>query len=151
MEMVNLNFGPVPTEAELEKMIQDKALSHRHWAARLLAQMKAGKPFIRTYPFPIQAWRLGDDQTLITLGGEPVVDYALKFKQEFGPRTWVAGYCNDVMTYIPSVRVLKEGGYEGGGAMIPYGQPALRWADDVEEMITAATRRLVEHVREDKP
>jgi hypothetical protein len=147
MEMVNLNFGPALTETELEKMLQDKAPSHRQWAARLLAQLKAGKPFIRTYPFPVQAWRLGEAQLLITLGGEPVVDYALKFKQEFGPQTWVAGYCNDVMTYIPSVRVLKEGGYEGGGAMIPYGQPALRWADDVEDLITASTRRLVERAR----
>ena len=147
MEMVNLNFGPAPTEVELEKMLQEKALSHRNWAARLLAQLKAGKPFIRTYPFPIQAWRLGEAQFLITLGGEPVVDYALKFKQEFGPQTWVAGYCNDVMTYIPSARVLKEGGYEGGGAMIPYGQPALRWADDVEDLISAAVGRLIERVK----
>jgi hypothetical protein len=151
MEMVNLNFGPALTEVELEKMLEDKALSHRHWAARLLAQMKASKPFIRTYPFPIQAWRLGNDQTLITLGGEPVVDYALKFEQAFGPQTWVAGYCNDVMTYIPSVRVLKEGGYEGGGAMIPYGQPALRWADDVEDLISAATRRLVQRASANGP
>jgi neutral ceramidase len=147
METINLNFGPAPTEAELEKMLQDKALSHRHWAERLLGELKAGKPFIRTYPFPIQAWRLGDDQVLLTLGGEPVVDYALKFKHEFGAQTWVAGYCNDVMTYIPSARVLKEGGYEGGGAMIPYGQPALRWADDVEELITASARRLVDRLR----
>jgi hypothetical protein len=108
-----------------------------------LDQLNAGKKFVRTYSYPVQAWRFGDAQTLITLGGEPVVDYDLKFKRTFGARTWVAGYCNDVMTYIPSVRVLKEGGYEGGGAMVPYGQPALRWADDVEDLITAATDRLV--------
>jgi neutral ceramidase len=72
-----------------------------------------------------------------------VVDYAIRFKAEFGSRTWVAGYCNDVMTYIPSLRVLKEGGYEGGKAMIPYGQPASRWGDDVEDLITSAARDLV--------
>src|SRR5256714_13267492 len=81
------------------------------------------------------------------MGGEPVVDYALKFKQRFGAQTWVAGYCNDVMTYIPSLRVLKEGGYEGGGAMIPYGQPALRWGEDVEELIIANAQRLVQRVQ----
>ena len=80
----------------------------RRWATRLLADLKAGKPFIRTYPLPVQAWQFGGQQLLITLGGEPVVDWALKFKQEFGPQTWVAGYCNDVMNYIPSLRVLKE-------------------------------------------
>ena len=94
----------------------------------------------------MQVWRLGDTQLLIGLGGETVVDYALKFKMEFGSQTWVAGYCNDVMTYIPSLRVLKEGGYEGGGAFIPYGVPALRWAEDVEDLITASVRRLVGRV-----
>jgi neutral ceramidase len=146
MEMTTLNFGPTPTQAELENMTEDKADSHRRWATRLLAELKAGKEFAKSYPYPIQAWTLGD-QLLVTLGGEPVVDYSLKFKQQFGPQTWVAGYCNDVMTYIPSLRVLKEGGYEGGGAMIPYGQPALRWSDDVEDLISASVSRLVKQVR----
>ena len=39
----------------------------------------------------------------------------------------MTGYANDVMAYIPSLRVLKEGGYEGGGAMIYYGLPTV-WA-----------------------
>ena len=80
----------------------------------------------------MQAWQFGGQQLLITLGGEPVVDWALKFKQEFGPQTWVAGYCNDVMTYIPSLRVLKEDvpplaqsrwGYEGVARDTDYGLP----------------------------
>jgi neutral ceramidase len=146
METITLNFGPTPTEAELEKMKEDKAESHRRWANRLLAHLKSGKPLPRNYLYPIQAWTLGN-QLLVTLGGEPVVDYSLKFKQQFGGQTWVAGYCNDVMTYIPSLRVLKEGGYEGGGAMIPYGQPALRWGDDVEDLISGSVSRLVQQVR----
>jgi hypothetical protein len=147
-ETVNLNLGPAPTESELETMTHDPAHSVRHWAARLLGEIKSGKTLIRSYPFPVQAWRLGGSQLLITLGGEPVVDYALKFKQQFGDTTWVAGYCNDVMTYIPSLRVLKEGGYEGGRAMIPYGMPCLRWGDDVEDLITSAVQRVVSKVNQ---
>jgi neutral ceramidase len=146
MENVTLNFGAAPTEAELEKLKNDPNASTRRWATRLLGELKSGKPFIRTYPYPVQAWRLGD-QLLITLGGETVVDYALSFKREFGPQTWVAGYCNDVMTYVPSLRVLKEGGYEGGGANIVYGLPAYRFAEDVEELITASARRLADRTR----
>jgi neutral ceramidase len=147
METIELDFGPAPTQTELEKMAQDKADSHRRWANRLLAELKSGKPLARNYPYPIQAWTLGN-QLFVTLGGEPIVDYSLKFKEQFGAQTWVAGYCNDVMTYIPSQRVLNEGGYEGGGAMIPYGQPALRWGDDVEDVITASVGRLVKQVRD---
>ena len=142
-ELVNLNLGPTPTDSELQTLTQDRAHSARHWANRLIAERKAGKQFSRTYPFPVQAWRLGGSQVLITLGGEPVVDYSLKFKKQFGESTWVAGYCNDVMAYIPSLRVLKEGGYEGGRAMIPYGMPCLRWGDDVEDLVTSAVQRVV--------
>jgi hypothetical protein len=155
MEMVTLRLGATPTQAELERLAEDKAPATRRWATRLLAELKEGKPFIREYPFPIQAWKLGDRQLLLTLGGEPVVDYALKFKREFGADTWVAGYCNDVMTYIPSLRVLREDipplassrwGYEGNYAFIVYGLPAQRWAEDVEDLITEAARRLVKAV-----
>jgi len=146
-ESLTLDLGPAPTEAELQAMQSEtNTPSAKRYASRLRNQLKQGKPFMRTYPYPMQAWRLGDAQLLVTLGGEPVVDYSLKFKAEFSAKTWVAGYCNDVMTYIPSLRVLKEGGYEGGKAMIPYGLPAARWGDDVEDLITAAARRLVAQV-----
>ena len=46
-----------------------------------------------TYPYPVQAWKLGDDLTWIFLGGEVVVDYSLRLKTELGPgKTWVASY-----------------------------------------------------------
>jgi neutral ceramidase len=156
METVTLNLGPVPTEAELEKLKHDQAAYVRRWATSLLADLKSGKPLERTCPYPLQVWQLGGQQLLITLGGEPVVDYALKFKHEFGPQTWVAGYANDVMCYIPSLRVLNEDkpprasplwGYEGSQALKVLGLPALRWADDVEDLVTAGARRLVNEIR----
>jgi hypothetical protein len=152
MEMANLNLGPAPTEAELETFKHDQTPYVRRWATNLLADLKSGKPFERTCPYPVQVWQFGGRQLLITLGGEPVVDYALKFKREFGPQTWVAGYSNDVMCYIPSQRVLNEDkpplasplwGYEGSQAMKVLGLPAFRWADDVEDLVTASTRRLI--------
>ena len=44
------------------------------------------------------------------------------------------------MAYIPSRRVLTEGGYEGGGAMVYYGLPA-PWSPEVEERIVAEVHR----------
>jgi len=146
MEMVTLKLGPTPPETELEKMMSEGGFTRR-WATNLLAQIRGGKSIMRDYPFPLQVWRLGNMQWLITLGGEPTVEYALGFKREFGENIWVAGYCNDVMTYIPSRRVLAEGGYEGGRAMIVYGLPALRWADDVEDLVNASARRQVSQIQ----
>lgn len=155
MELVTLQFGAPLSREELTKLKDDPAAPTRRWASRWLEHLQSGKPVPREYPFPMQAWRLGGKQLLLTLGGEPVVDYALKFKQEFGLQTWVAGYCNDVMTYLPSLRVLREDmetkegkrwGYEGSYAFVVYGLPAKRWAEDVEERVTEAARRLVKQV-----
>jgi hypothetical protein len=152
METFPLDLGAVPTEAELEKLKDDKTGYVSQWAKRLLADLKSGKPIERAYPYPVQVWNFGQKQLFITLGGETVVDYSLKFKREFGPQTWVAGYGNEVMCYIPSLRVLNEDkppvaskwwGYEGSQAMMVLGLPAWRWGDDVEDLITASVERLV--------
>ena len=139
---VELPFAAVPTRDQLAKDAESK---DRYVAARakaLLAQLdRGGLP--ATYPYPIQAWHLGDELLLVLLGGEAVVDYSLRLKQEHGAATWVAAYANDVMGYIPSRRVLTEGGYEGGGAMVYYGLPS-PWAPEVEELIAAEVRRIAQ-------
>jgi neutral ceramidase len=71
-----------------------------------------------------------------------VVDYALRLAREYpDQRMWVAGYSNDVFGYVPSLRVLREGGYEGGDAMIYYGRPG-PFSDKVEELIVNEVRQL---------
>jgi len=128
-------------EVDAEAKSTDKYVAAR--ARRYQSMLAAGKALPGSYPYPIQAWRLGDGPTLVTLGGEVVVDFALRLKQEHGgEKTWVAGYSNDVMAYIPSRRVLTEGGYEGASAMIYYGLPS-PWAPTVEESIVTAVRSLI--------
>ena len=100
-----------------------------------------------TYPYLVQAIQFGDDLMMVALAGEVVVDYALRFKRELaGPTVWVAGYSNDVFGYVPSLRVLKEGGYEAGGAMryTPLPGP---FAPSVEGRVVRSVHRLAEKVR----
>jgi len=98
------------------------------------------------YPYPIEVWRLGESQLWISLGGETVVEYALRFKAQYGPTTWVNGYANDVMSYIPSHRVWEEKGYEAGAFPV-YGLPADRWCEDIEERIAGGVEKMVQAVR----
>jgi len=95
----------------------------------------------------VRVWQLGRELLMIGTGGETVVDYALRFKKEFGRGTWVCGYADDMIAYIPSRRVWEEGGYEGGFNLYEYGRPALRWAGDVEERIASTVQILVKQVR----
>ncbi len=69
-----------------------------------------------TYTTPFTVWQFGDDLTLVGLPGEVVVDYVTLIEKALGPRRlWVAAYCNDVFGYLPSAKVLSEGGYETRG------------------------------------
>jgi hypothetical protein len=92
---------------------------------------------------PVQVWTLGTDLALVALGGEVVVDYAIRLARDYPAlRIWAAGYSNDVFGYVPSVRVLEEGGYEGADAMVYYGRPG-PFARPVEDLIHAGVRRLM--------
>ncbi|NUQ61149.1 MAG: neutral/alkaline non-lysosomal ceramidase N-terminal domain-containing protein [Pirellulales bacterium] len=143
IELIDLPYGQQPTADEL-KPLAEKDTYQGRWAKRLLESLEKGEPLPKCYAeFPVQVWRLGDDQLWISLGGEAVVDYALMFKKAYGPRTWVNGYTNDVMSYVPSKRVLDEGGYEAGG-FAACGLPANTWGPDIEERITSAVQGMVE-------
>ncbi|MCX7825527.1 MAG: neutral/alkaline non-lysosomal ceramidase N-terminal domain-containing protein [Verrucomicrobiae bacterium] len=147
-EFVELPYERVVTREELQAELQNKNAIRARWAARMLKKLDAGEKFALSYPYPIHAWRLGKELLLIGMGGETVVDYALRFKKEFGPGTWVCGYADDLVAYIPSRRVWEEGGYEGGSFLYEYGRPAFRWAGDVEERIGEAVQRLVNRTKE---
>jgi hypothetical protein len=149
-EEIPLAFDQIPTR---EQLAQDTRASDFYVASRarhLLGLMSSRGRLEPTYPYPIEVWRL-DGLTWIFLGGEVVVDYSLRIKRNLGSsHTWVSAYCNDVMAYIPSRRVLKEGGYEGATAMIYYGQPS-PWAERVEELIIQAVRRALQAVKREGP
>jgi hypothetical protein len=142
IEWIEIEFDRMPTRAELEAQLSSESRYVRSRAALLLDEINVNGSLATTYPYPVQVWELGDGLTWAALGGEVVVDYALRLKRELGEsQTWVAAYANDVMAYIPSERVLKEGGYEGDSSMVPYQQPS-RWKPGLEDKIVDAVRRL---------
>jgi hypothetical protein len=142
---VGLPFDTLPTREELEQQAKSQNRYEAARAEHLLKQIDGGTPLSQTYPYPVETWQLGSGPRWIMLGGEVVVDFSLRFKSELrgedamGGDVWVAGYSNDVMAYIPSRRVLTEGGYEGGGAMVYYGRPTV-WAPTVEQVIVDEVR-----------
>lgn len=142
-DYADIPFQTPPTREALEERLKtDTGMRARHTRLMLGILEREGKIYDH-YPYPVQVWQFGTALTLIAIGGEPVVDYALRFKAEYGwEDTWVAGYSNDVMGYIPSLRVLKEGGYEAGSAMINYGRPG-PLAPEVEEVIAKKVNELV--------
>lgn len=144
-EFVELDFERNPTREELEAYLTGANAIRARWAQRMLDHLDSGQPFATSYPYAVQAWRIGD-QLWIALGGEALVDYSLRFKAEYGEQTWVTSYFADLTAYIPSRRNWDEGGYEVA-FLHEYMLPADRWAPDIEERIAAAVARLVTQVR----
>jgi len=140
---IDLSFARIPTRDELRKTLDSKNRFEVARAKTLLQRLEGDGKLNPTYPYPVQVWKLGDGPTFVLLGGEVVVDYSLRLKQDLGAAsTWVAGYSNDVPAYIPSRRVLLEGGYEGGGAMLYFGRPS-PWAEGIEQKILREVHRQV--------
>lgn len=146
---IDLPFTAAPTKAELNNYLKNAANYQKRWAERMLRLIDSGEGFPKSYPYPIQVWKLGQ-QPIMTLGGELVVQYAIDLKRIFGQHIFVMGYSNDVMTYIPSETILREGGYEGEVAAIVYGLPST-WSSDVETAIISGMTKLAEQAGVVKP
>lgn len=140
---IELPFDTPHTRTEWEALAQDKRAAVAYHARKNLARLDRGEVIPAGLPYFVQAWSFGDEMAMIFLSGEVVVDYSLRLKQEFDhTRLWVNGYSNDVPCYIPSRRVLDEGGYEGGGAMVYYDRPN-RFGPAVEDTLIAAVHEVI--------
>ncbi len=108
-----------------------------------LARIDRKEPLRTQIDYAVQTWTFGDSLAMIFLPGEVVVDYSLRLKRELdGLRLWINAYANDAPCYIPSERVLKEGGYEGGGAMVYYDVPVPLRAGLEQKIIDAVHTQL---------
>jgi hypothetical protein len=145
-DFVDLPYDRNTTVAELQASARDGGVMGG-LSQRYLDQLAAGKPLATSYPYPVQVWRLGNDQLWISLAGEVVVDYSLKFKAKYGATTWTSGFAQEMVCYIPSVRVWKEGFGQEVGALRSYGLSAHGWTAEVEDRVTAGVERLVEKVK----
>jgi neutral ceramidase len=147
IEFPEVTFHGPFDRARWEKEAAAKEAPVAAHGRRMLAVLERGGTIPEKRPYAVEAWQFGNSLTLIALAGELTVDYALKFKARYGPdTTWIAGYSNDVFGYIPSLRVWKEGGYEGGEAF-RFSQFPGRFTPDIEDSITTTVERVVTKVK----
>lgn len=133
------------TKADIERLGQGRGGWRSFVADGMLEALQRDGKLPDSYSTPIALWQFGEDLTLVGLSGEVVVDYVTLLEDALGPRRlWIAAYCNDVYGYLPSARVLKQGGYEtrglyygGFGLFSPKAQDVL--VEQVKQM--AATAR----------
>lgn len=138
---VTLEYAPPPAPEAWRTRLEDQNPYVRRHARLMLDAIARDGRVQAVEQAPLHVLRIGE-LTLIAMGGEVVVDYALAIKRAHGQDTWVSGYTDSVFGYLPSERVLREGGYEGGEAMLYFGRPG-PFADTVERTVLAGIEDLL--------
>lgn len=142
LQHLDLPLNEVPSREALEQAATGEG-GDAYNAKYQLKKLDRGEALITKLDYPVQSWAFGDSLAMVFLGGEVCVDYSLRLKEELDPkRLWMHGYANDFCGYIPSERLLKEGGY-GGGAESGYFALPAAVAPGLEEKIIAEVHRQV--------
>ena len=136
----DLPFEALPNRAQWEALSHEPGITGYH-ARKNLGRLDRGEKLPTTLPYSVQIWTFGDGLAMVFLPGEVVVDYSLGLKKEY-EKLWITAYANDVPCYIPSTRILEEGGYEADLAMPYYDHPA-RLGPGTEERIFGEVRNLL--------
>jgi len=145
-------FADLPLAAplsrrEIEALTASPQLWQKAAASHMLMQLEKGVVPLTTYRAPFTLWQFGQDLTLVALPGEVVGDYVAGIERVLGPlRLWLSGYNNDVFGYLPSARVLREGGYETRGLY-----SGERFDPAVEEHAIGVVRELARSVGRSLP
>ncbi len=140
-----LPLEPLPEKRELAEW----KLKHGGWRGWVADQMgryhePGSEPFPSTYAAPMGVWQFGGDLTLVGLSGEVVFDYVPLLQRRLGYlNLWISAYCNEVYGYLPSARVLDEGGYETRGLYKGVGF----FTPEVETVVADTIEKLVEEAR----
>jgi hypothetical protein len=145
-----LDFQPPPERKVLEENLKSNDKSMQRKAAYFLEKLNKNEAIETTLPCPLHVIRFGKDVLFIGLSGEPVAEYSVKLKSEYLTYkfVWVAGYCNYVFGYLPTWKVLMEGGYEGGGLFKSSTQFSGPFTETVEKLVLEGVHRLVEEISE---
>lgn len=139
-----LPYEPVKTETLEQEALHGNKYEKRR--AKLIMEASNKGWDISNHSYPVQAMRIGNKLTLLSLSGEVVVDYSLNAKKRYaGEQLFVAGYCNQVVCYIPTEKILEEGGYEAVSNMIYYGMPG-PFSKSVEKKVNTAIQQVMQKV-----
>lgn len=144
---VELPLAPAPSREQLDKDARGADVYVKLRAEAYLKRLAAGQPLPESVPLPLAVLRLGEDLTFVLMGGEVVVDYSRRIKRMLAEdHPWPIGYAYEVPCYIPSARIIKEGGYEAESSLIYYGFYG-PFRTSIEEQLLTRLEGLVARVR----
>ncbi len=127
LESKPLQFAELPNRFLIEQLAGNpKCKAHvREWAISLLQRFPQGD-FPSQTTIEIQAVRIGNELTFLTLPGEPTAELSREISTLFPAANalFFLGYTNGMFGYLPTSKMLPEGGYECEMSHVVYGWPS---------------------------
>ena len=144
---VSFATAALPLQPVTIELLRPLAKDSPNWqigsAQHMLAKLERGEKLPTHWAAPIAVWQFGRDLTLVALSGEVVVDYVQLIEKAIGPlNLWVASYANEGFGYLPSARVIAEGGYETRGLSSGEGW----FAVEAQDAVVAKVKELAQQV-----
>ena len=140
---IKLPLEPSPSRDHWEAQLRDSGGFHQQLAKSMLDRLDQEDTIASEIDYAVSVWNFGTDLAIVFLGGEVVVDYAVRLSRELDwQRLWITAWTNDMPGYIPSRRVLIEGGYESEFSQVYYNQPG-RYDIRIEDILVETVKELV--------
>lgn len=154
-KLSKLSKPPMVTHQEIQLPLEEPK-EREHWEQEVKRggfHGELGKAMIRQLDtkgaietevaYPIHTWQFGPELAMVFLPGEVVVDYAVRLNRELDwRRLWITAWANDMPGYVPSRRILREGGYEADFSQVYYEKPG-RYRPEVENLVVGTVRNLL--------
>ena len=143
-EMLSIALSELPSREQLEALVE-KGGPAGYNASWQLAILDRGDSLTSALNYPVQSFTFGNDLQMVFLAGEVCVDYSHRLKKELNrDQLWINAYSNDFCAYIPSERLLVEGGYGGGGEIPYFALPTTLKAGLEQQIIDAVKKQTPE-------
>jgi neutral ceramidase len=139
---IKLPLDDPPPRTYWDEQLRNKGFHHQ-LAKTMVSRLENDGKISSEVDYPISVWSFGDRLAMVFLAGEVVVDYSVRLNRELDwTKLWITAWSNDMPGYIPSNRVLAEGGYEADFSQVYYEQPA-RYSPEVEDVLVLAVKEMV--------
>lgn len=124
---ISIPLKSLPGTAVIEQIVNNPKEPSivREWANHILDSFPMGK-YPKSLPLEIQVISLGKKVSFISFPAEPVAELAKEIIMLNGnPNgTFILGYTNGLVGYLPNDEIIRQGGYEAGLAHFYYLLPS---------------------------
>lgn len=142
---IDLPLGPPASKQELQNAAAGDSEWLAWWGREILKMMERNE-VPTAVPYQLQVVRLADGLPIVAMDGEVVSEWRGMVQERLSSdRAIVLGYCGASSGYIPTARMIPEGGYEALHSTRYWLRPG-PFSEEIEPVILGAIEEMADAV-----